>query len=90
MAADDVGSALMSARGELDYRLAIASRKSRRLQRVVTRIDERLVIVRFRRMRPRRNQPHRSHFFNSNRNRQSPVHFHAANFRDLTVLFQRK
>ncbi len=88
VAADDVGSALMAARGEFDDGLAIASRKARRLQSVVARIDERLVIVRFRRMRARRNQSHRGHFFNGNRNRQSAVHFHSADLCDLTVFFE--
>ena len=44
MAANDVGGALMSAGREFDDRLTIAGRKSRRLQRVVARIDEGLMI----------------------------------------------
>ncbi len=87
VAADDVGGALVSARGELDDQGAVASRKARRLQRVVAGIDERLVIVRFRRVRVGRHQSHGRHFFHGDGYGQRSVDFHPANLSDLAVLF---
>jgi hypothetical protein len=52
--ADNVGGALMSARGEFDDRGAVAGRKACGLQRVVAGIDEGLVVVRLGRVRARR------------------------------------
>src|ERR1022692_4935798 len=58
VAANDVGGALVSTRGEFDNRRSVARRKASRLECVVARIDEGLVIVRLGRVRTRRHQSH--------------------------------
>src|SRR5271157_5215423 len=85
VAADDIGGALVSTRGEFDDRRAVAGRKAGGLQRVVAGIDEGLVIVRFGRVRARRHQSHGGHFFHGDGYGQSAVDFHPANLRDLAV-----
>ena len=54
MAADDVGRALVSTGSEFDDGGTVADGNAGRLQRVVARIHEGLVMMRFGRMRARR------------------------------------
>ena len=88
MPANDVGSALASADGQLNNQRALTNRNAGRLERVMAGIDEWPVIMRLRRMGMRCDQTHRLHLLHGNRNGQCTVHFHSRDLGDLVVLFQ--
>ncbi len=86
MAADYVGGALAAALGQFDDHAAVADGNAGWLEGIVARIDERLVVVCNGRMRGGFDQSHLAHFFDRHTHGQGSVHFHAVDFRDLTVL----
>jgi len=90
VAADDVGGALVASRGELDDGGTVAGGNTSRFQRVMARIDEGFVLVRFRRMRTGCDQSHGRHFLYGDGDGQRAVNFHLSDFGQLSVLFERK
>ena len=86
--ANDVSGALTPAGREFDNHAAVAGRDSSRLQCVVARINERLVIMRLGRMRSRGDQTKLDHLFYGDAHRERAVHFHALQFRDLAMFGQ--
>ena len=63
VAANDVGGALVAAGSQFDDHRAVSRRESRRFERVVTGINERLVVMRLGRMGVGRDQSHGRHLF---------------------------
>jgi len=88
--ADDVGSALHSARRQFDNQRAISNRYARGLEGIVARIHKRRVMMRLRRTGTRSHQIHALQFFQGNRDGQRAVDFHMVAFRDLSVFLQNK
>src|SRR5580658_652438 len=88
MSTNDAACPLAPAGRKLHDQRAIADRSGHRFERIVAGIDERLVIVRVRRMRCREHQSHLNHFFNRQTHGQRAVHFHALDFRDFAMLGQ--
>src|SRR5512142_1609856 len=88
MPPNDVPRFLAAAIGQMHDETSVAYRNSRRLQRVMARIHEWLVIMCFGRMRRSCHQPHVAHLFAGESDWPCPMYFHVLDFRALPVLFQ--
>src|SRR6266849_1212427 len=85
MPPNNVSSSLASPRSQFHNHASVAHGKPRRLQRVVARIHERLVIVRFRRMRRSLDQPHLPHLVHRQAHWQRAVNFHVLDLSNLAL-----
>src|SRR6476620_6311796 len=88
MTANDIGGPLPPASSKFNDRASVSGRYAVWLQCVMTRIHKRLVVVRFRRMRPRCHQAHRDQLLDGDRNRKRSMDFHASDFGNLPVFFE--
>ncbi len=85
MATDDANSAFAAPAGEFNDLTAIAERRGGGLERIMTGIDEGLVMMGFGRMRAGGDQSERNHFFDRDADGQRAMDFHVFELGDLVI-----